>query len=85
MARPSKTTTPHTNKEALPSWTPAGVHTRNFFTPLYTESQETDHTAAYTGHQTPQPPNERLDTINEAEEEELAAAAPAEAEAHRTS
>ena len=63
---------------------PAKVHTSNFFTPLYTESQETDHTTANTGHQTPQPPNERLDTINEAEEEEPVAATVAEAEAHRT-
>ena len=30
---------------------PAGVHTRNFFIPLYTESQETNHTTANTGHQ----------------------------------
>jgi hypothetical protein len=63
----------------------AGVHTRNFFTPLYTESQETNHITATTGHQTPLPPNEYLYTINEAAEEELAAAAAAEEEAHRTS
>ena len=62
----------------------AGVYTRNFLSPLYTESQETDQTTTNTGHKTPQPPNGRLDTINEAEEEELAAAAATEAEAHRT-
>ena len=64
---------------------PAGVHTRNFFTPLYTESQETDHTTANVGHQPPQPPNGHLDTINEAEEEELAIGVATEAEAHLTS
>ena len=63
---------------------PARVHTRNLFTPLYMETQETDHTTAITGHQPPQPPKERLATINEAEEEDLAAAAAAQAEAHRT-
>jgi hypothetical protein len=63
---------------------PARIHTRNFFTPLYTESQETDLTTANTGHQNLQPPNARLTAFNEAEEEELTAAAAAEAEAHRT-
>ena len=61
----------------------AGVHTGNFFTPLYTESEETDETKVNTGHQTPQPPTGRMDTIHEDEEEELAAAATAEPEAHR--
>ena len=61
-----------------------GVHTRSFFTFLYTKSQEIDHTTADTGHQTPQPPSGRLDTINEAEEEELAATVATEAKAHRT-
>jgi len=41
--------------------------------PLYTKSQETDLTTANTGHPTLQPPNTRLTTINEAEEEELTA------------
>ena len=63
---------------------PAGVHTRNFFTPLYTETQEIEHTLANDGHQPPYPPNQRLTTINEAEAEDLAAAAAEEAEAHRT-
>jgi len=62
---------------------PAGVHTKNLFTPLNTESQEIDQTTTNTGHQTPQPQIVRMDTINEAEEEVLAAAAAAEAEAHR--
>ena len=63
---------------------PAGVLTCNFFTPLYTESQETDDITANTGHLTPLPPNARLATINETEEEEMVAAAAPEAEAHRT-
>ena len=63
---------------------PAGVHTRNFFTSLYTETHETEHTLANTGRQPHHPPNQRLATINEAEAEELAAAAAEEAEAHRT-
>ena len=63
---------------------PAGVHTRNFFIPLYTESQETNHTTANTGHQPSHPPNERLATINDVEAEGLAAADAAEVEAHRT-
>jgi hypothetical protein len=44
----------------------------------------TRNTTANTGHQPPHPPNERLATINKAEEEELAAAVAAEAELHRT-
>ena len=63
---------------------PAGVLTSTFFTPLYTESQETDNTTASTGHLSPQPPNARLARINKAEEEELTATAVAEAEAYRT-
>ena len=63
---------------------PAGVLTSNFFTPLYTESQEIDNTTANTGHLTPQPPNARLATINEAEEEGMPAAAAAQAEAYHT-
>ena len=62
----------------------AGVHTRNLFTPLYTETQEVEHTLANTGRQPPHPPNQRLATINEAATEELAASAAEEAEAHRT-
>jgi len=58
---------------------PAGVLTNKFFTRLYTKSHETDNTTANIGHLTPQPPNARLATIIEAEEEELAAAAVAEA------
>jgi hypothetical protein len=61
----------------------AGVHTRNFFTLLYIESQETNQTTVNTGHQIPQPLNGQMDTIDEAEEEDLAATAAAEAEAHR--
>ena len=83
MVRPLKSTTHHTDKEAPPQWT-LGALTRNFFTPLYTESQETDDTTANTGHLTHLPPSARLATINEAEENEMAAAAAAEAEAHRT-
>ena len=64
---------------------PARVRARNFFTPLYTESQQTNHTTANTDHRTPQPPYGGLDLINEAEEEELLAAEAAEADAHRTS
>jgi hypothetical protein len=80
-----KTTTHHTNKAAPPQWTyPRELPQKNFFTPLYTESRETNKTTANTGHLTPQPENARLATFNEAEEEELAAAAAAEAEAHRT-
>jgi hypothetical protein len=52
----------------------AGVPTNNFFTLLYTKSQEIDNTTANTGHLAPQPLNVRLATIAEAEEEELAAA-----------
>ena len=63
---------------------PAGVHTRNFFTPLYTETQESEHTLANTGRQPPHPPNQRLATINEAKSEELVATSADEAEAHRT-
>jgi hypothetical protein len=63
---------------------PAGIYTRNFFTPLYTESQEIDHTTANTGQHTPQTSNGHLDPIHEAEMDELAAAAAPEAEAHRT-
>jgi hypothetical protein len=76
--------TAHRQGGALFGATPAGVHTRNFFTPLYTETQETEHTLANTGRQTLHPPNQRLATINEADAEELAATSAEEAEAHRT-
>jgi hypothetical protein len=63
---------------------PAGVHTKNFFTPLYTSTQEIEHTLANDGHQPPYPPNQRLTIINEAEAEEMAAAAAEETEARPT-
>ena len=63
---------------------PARVHTNNFFTPLSTESQETDYTTVNTDHQPPQPPIGRLDPINETKEEDIAATTTAEAEVHRT-
>jgi len=79
------TTYPHKGASSMdtPPPPPAGVQTRNLFTPLYTESQETSHTTVNTGHQTPQRTSDHLDTINEAEEEVLAAAEVAEAEARQ--
>ena len=43
-----------------------GFHTENFFTPLYTESQETDHTNVNTNQRTPAPIRFRLEAIRDA-------------------
>jgi len=56
-----------------------GVHTENFSTPLYTESQATDHTNVNTNQQPPTPAATR-----DAEMAAVAAAATAEAEASTT-
>ena len=43
-----------------------GVHTENFFTPLYTESKETGHTNVNTSHRTPAPMRTYLEAIGDA-------------------
>jgi hypothetical protein len=55
-----------------------GVHTENFFTPLYTESQETVYTTNNTNQRTPGPMRTYVEATLEAD---LVAAAD-EAEAH---
>jgi len=75
------TTYPH---RGAPSVDPsAGVQTKNCFTSLSTESQETGHTTVNTGNQTPKRTSDHMNPINETEEEELAAAKAAEVEALR--
>jgi len=58
-----------------------GVHTENFFSPLYTESQDTNHTNVNTNQRTPAPIRTRIEAIRDAEVAAAAAAAAAEAEA----
>jgi len=65
--------TPSTTRGQPPADTSRGIHTENMYTPLYTESQETDHTYVNTDQQSPLPTN----TLEAA----IAAAAAAEAEA----
>ena len=65
--------TPSTTRGQPPADTSKGVHTENLYTPLYTESQETDHTYVNTAQQPPTPTN----TSDAA----IAAAAATEAEA----
>jgi hypothetical protein len=43
-----------------------GIHTENFFTSLYTESQETDHTNVNTNQRTPAHIRTRLHAIRDA-------------------
>ena len=64
---------PSTTKGQPSVATTMGVYTENLYTPLYTESQETDHTNVITAQQSPTP----TDTRNA----DMAAAAAAEAEA----
>jgi hypothetical protein len=73
--------TTHPHEDASSADPPVGVHTRIFFTPLYTASQETSYTTATAGHQTQHPASGHLDTIYQAEAEELATAEASEAEA----
>ena len=47
--------TPSTTKGYTSTDPTGGVHTENFFTPLYTQSQETDHTNVTTNQQPPTP------------------------------
>ncbi len=65
--------TPSTTRGQPSAATTRGVHTENLYTPLYTESQETDHTNVNTAQQPPTPTDTR-DAI-------MAAAAAAKAEA----
>ena len=62
----------------------SGANTDNFFTPLYTESQETDHANVNTNQQTPPQIRTRLGAIRDAELATAAATAAAEAEASTT-
>ena len=72
--------TPSTTKGNTSADLTSGVHTQNIFTPLYTESQETDHTNVNTNQQSPAPMRTSLEAIRDAN---LAvAAAAAETEAH---
>ena len=43
--------TPSTTRGHTPADTTRGVHTENLYTPLYTESQEPDHTNVNTAQQ----------------------------------
>jgi hypothetical protein len=51
--------------------------------PLYTASQETGYTTVTSGHQTQHPASDHMDTVDEAEAEELATTEAAEAKALR--
>ena len=70
--------TPSTTRGNTTADPTSGVNTENFFTPLYTESQETDHTNVNTNQHTPAPIRTRLETIRDAELAVAAAAAAAE-------
>jgi len=70
-----------TNRGASSADPPVGVHTGNFYTPLYTESQEIGHTNVNTIQQTPQPMRTYLEAIRDAELAAATAAASAEAKA----
>ena len=65
--------TPSTTRGQPSAATTRGVHAENLYTPLFTESQETDHTNDNTAQQPQAPPN-TLDA-------DMAAAAAVEAEA----
>jgi len=60
---------------------PIGVKTEKYYTPLYTESQETGHTNVNTRQQSPQPMRTRLEAIWNAELAATVAAAAAKAKA----
>ena len=77
--------TPSTTRGKPTTDPTGGVNTENFFTPLYTEFQETDHTNVNTNQQTPAPIRTRLEAIRDAELPVAAAVAAAEAEASATS
>jgi hypothetical protein len=49
--------TPSTTRGQPFANTSKGAHTENMYTPLYTESQETDHTYVNTDQQPPAPTN----------------------------
>ncbi len=55
-----------TTKGNISAYPTGGVHTENFFTPLYTESQETGHTNVNTSQRTPAPIRTYLKAIRDA-------------------
>jgi hypothetical protein len=55
--------TPSTTRGNTSADPTGGVHTENFFIPLYTESQETDYTNVNTNQRTPAPIRTRLEAI----------------------
>jgi hypothetical protein len=71
--------TPSTTRGNTSADPTGGVHTEHFFTPLYTESHDTDHTNANTNQRTPAPIRTRLEAIRDAKLAVVAAAATAEA------
>ena len=66
--------TPSTTRGQTSADPTGSVHTENYLTPLYTESQATDYTNVNTNHQTPSSIRTRLEAIRDAK---LAAAAAA--------
>ena len=73
--------TPSTTRGNTTTYPIGGVNTEKLLTPLYTESQEIDHTNVNTNLQTPAPIRTRLEAIRHEELAVAAAAAAAEAEA----
>ncbi len=69
--------TPSKAKSLTPKDPTRGVYTNNYFTPLYNESQASDHSNVNTNQQHPPPMRTRNEPIRDAELAAIAAAAAA--------